>query len=188
MPGIERINVQGLTREAYEPFGWVLGARPFSEDRDCYSDSEQAIAWHGHNFDAGEAGVVEFVWAHYKWCGFSLLRLECHRLTQQAIIPVTGDPIVQVVSPPPIDPMAPDLSPDLDRIMAFLLDGTKGVCMRRGCWHWQLPLVDQATYLVVTRRSTTMELWNAKYSRASLTETVRKQISDLTGAVFELVL
>jgi len=32
--------------------------------------------------------------------------------------------------------------PDLEQMTAFLLDGSAGVCMRRGCWHDHFPLVD----------------------------------------------
>jgi ureidoglycolate lyase len=157
-------------------------------DQGSTSDSLQATSFHAHNFDPGLQGVAEFVWVQYKWHGTAVTHLECHRLTEQAIIPITGAPIVQVVCPPPADPMATNLRPELDQMKAFLLDGSKGVCMKPGCWHWQFPLVERATYLVVTRRSTTVDLWQAKARGIVAAETVRIALSDLTNMLFEFVL
>jgi ureidoglycolate lyase len=183
---IERLRIQILTREAYGPFGWVLGAAPDTENP-THFDSERTTFWHEHDFDVGEGGVVQFVWVRYKRRDFTILHLESHRLTEQTIVPVTGQPIIHVVCPPPDDPMAPDIVPDLGRMEAFLLDGSKGVCMKPGCWHAHFPLGDEATYLMVTRRSTTADLLNAKHSGADPTETVVQEMSDLTNTIFELV-
>lgn len=188
---MRRIRIEPLTREAYAPFGWVLGERPDQDRRDSLClDSENVTFWHEHDFRVEGDGVVELVWVHYKWRGFSIRRFESHRVTEQAMIPVTGAPLVHVVCPPPDDPMAPDIAPDLDRMKAFLLDGSKGVCMRRGCWHepQNFPLVGSVSAVVITRRSTTMDLLNAEHSGVSSTETAVVEIRDLTDATFELTL
>lgn len=187
VPTTTRIVIRGLTREAYAPFGWILGSRPVSQNQD-YLDGKDLTAWHEHNFQPGEGGVVEFVWIEYKRGGFSISRLESHRLTEQALIPVSGKPMVHVVCPPPDDPLKNHIAPDLDRMMAFLLDGSRGVCMRRGCWHDHFPLVDQVTYLMVTRRSTQVDIQNARETGGTPTETVMVDLSRLTDMVFELVL
>ncbi len=178
MPAIRKIRVQELTGEAFEPFGWTLGiGRP--SDR---FEGQTATLWHEHDFDVGVGGVVEFLWIQYERRGFRVERLESHRLTEQAVIPVGREPIVHVVCPPPEDPMVAEISPDVDRMAAFLLDGTKGVCMRRGCWHWPFPLVKPANYLLITRRSTTLDL----YSGRAPAESIVKDLGELTDTVFEL--
>jgi len=172
------LRIQELTEDAFEPFGWVLGKKePLSR-----LEGPTATLWHEHNFDPGEGGVVEFLWIQYVRRGFTVERLESHRLTEQAIIPVGREPIVHVVCPPPEDSTAPDISPDWNRMAAFLLDGTMGVCVKRGCWHWSFPLVEPANYLLVTRGSTIADL----YSGRKPTETVIKDLSNLTDTVFEL--
>ena len=184
---VKRIKVQGLAREAYEPFGWVLGGAPDRHDPH-YFEAEISTFWGEHVFQVGQGGAVQLVWLQYKARGFEVGEFESHRLTEQALIPVAGSPMVHVVCPPPQDPMATEIVPDLERMQAFLLDGTKGVCMKRGCWHTPLPLVGGASYLMITRKSTTVDLINGERSGAEATETVVRKISDLTDTVFELVL
>jgi ureidoglycolate lyase len=188
---MRRIKIEPLTREAYAPFGWILGEMPDQDRQDSLRlDGEYITFWHERDFQVGVGGVVEFVWVHYKWRGFSIRRFESHRLTEQAMIPMKGAPLVHVVCPPPDDPTVPDIAPDLDRMKAFLLDGSKGVCMRRGCWHepQNFPVVGSVSALVVTRRSTTMDLLNADHSGVSSTETAVVEIKDLTDVAFELAL
>lgn len=182
-----RLQVQRLTREAYEPFGWVLGDVPNVDSPD-YFGGDGTEFWAEHDFEVGLGGAVQLLWVQYKWHGFEIESMESHRLTEQAIIPATGDPIVHVVCPPPADPMQPDIVPDLDRIQAFLLDGTKGVCMRRGCWHMHRSLRDTATYLMITRRSTTTDILEEKRSGAQTTETVVCGLAALTDTTIEFVL
>jgi ureidoglycolate lyase len=184
---VERIRVQRLTREAYEPFGWVLGSPPDKQDPD-YFEAEISTFWGEHVFEVGQGGAVQLVWLHFRARGFRIVDFESHRLTEQALIPVASSPMVHVVCPPPDDPMAAEVVPNLEQMRAFLLDGTKGVCMKRGCWHTPLPLIDKASYLMITRQSTTADLINGERSGADTTETVVHKISDLTDAVFELVL
>ena len=184
---VERIRVQRLTRKAYEPFGWVLGSPPGRQHPD-YVEGRISTFWGEHIFDVGKGGAVQFVWLDYRWRGFEIQELESHRLTEQALAPVTLRPMVHVVCPPPQDPSAPDIVPDLSQMEAFLLDGTKGVCMKRGCWHTPLPLGDNIPYLMITRHSTTTDLLHAERSGADVTETVICEISDLTDTAYELLL
>jgi ureidoglycolate lyase len=181
------VRIQQLTSKAYAPFGWVLGTESTSSEGD-YFDGTELKRWHEHDFEVGEGGVVEFLWIQYKLRPFSLVRLESHRLTEQALIPVDGKPMIHVVCPPPSCPSRQDIIPDLERLTAFLLDGSVGVCMKQGCWHWHFPLVDCATYLMVTRRSTSEDLDRAIESRTALTETVVREIGALTDTALQFVL
>jgi ureidoglycolate lyase len=164
----------------------VLGGPPDLDSPDHF-DSETTRFWAEHDFEVGEGGDVQLLWVNYRWRGFEIQYVESHRLTEQAIIPVTGDPIVHVVCPPPDDLMAPDIVPDLDRMQAFLLDGSKGVCMKKGCWHAHRSLRDEATYLMITRRTTTTDILDEKRGGAETTETVVWEIGALTEDAFELV-
>lgn len=151
------IQVEPLTAAAYARFGWVLGERPTAAGAAGATEGESAGFWHEHDFLAGEGGQVELVWVSYKPRPAIVTLLESHRLTEQAIVPVTGQPILQFVAPPPADLLADDIAPDLSAARAFYLDGTKGVCMRAGTWHMQFGLGDNQ-HLMVTRRSTTDDL------------------------------
>jgi ureidoglycolate lyase len=159
-----------------------------SEDPYDSFASETTVFWHEHGFQPGAGGTTELLWVQFRTRAFSIQRLESHRLTEQAIVPVTGDAMIHVVCPPPSDPEAPDIIPDLDQVKAFLLDGSKGVCMKRGCWHAHFPLTNPATYLMITRRSTTQDILRAEYRGSSTTETITCDIDALTDTAFELVL
>jgi ureidoglycolate hydrolase len=188
MSKIAQVQLHPLTPQEYEPFGWVLGpAPPVSEETECV-DELASIYWNAHDFHPGEGGVVEFAWSIYKLRPFSVVVLECHRLTEQAFIPIGGFPLGHVVCPPPEDPSAGAVAPDLGRVKAFLLDGSTGVCMRRACWHTNFPLVDGTTYLVVTRRSTQVELVREHYQGGPLQETARCRIESLMSTPIQLTL
>lgn len=188
MPPIHYLKVQLITSEAYAPFGWVWGEPPTNPTPDMYVNGKNATFWHEHDLDPGDGGVTEYLWVHYRRRGFTVERLEMHRFTEQALIPLAGQPVVHVVCPPAPDPLAANPAPDLTQMQAFLLDGTRGVCMRRGCWHAHYPLTDPSTYLMITRRSTTLDLIRAKFNPADMTETVIRLMSELTHTVYELVL
>jgi ureidoglycolate lyase len=178
MASSKQIAVQALTPDAFSPFGWVLGRREHAEE----IKGQTAMLWHEHDFDVGVGGTVEFVWTQYGRRGFVIERLEMHRLTEQAAIPIGKEPVVFVVCPPPQDPLARVVEPDLNQMAAFLLDGTKAICLKRGCWHWTFALVEPANYLLVTRRSTTIDF----YGEQGLTESVVTDLSTLSDVLFTL--
>ena len=153
--------VQKLTPEAFEPFGWVIGERPADDDPTLYA-TESTIFSTDHNFDPGKGGVAEMVWVNYGPKELVVKAIESHRLTEQSFTALGGSyPIIHVVAPPPDDPMAEDIKPDMSRAAAFLIDGTKGVCLRRAGWHAHFSLGGWANFLMMTRRSTTDEIEKA---------------------------
>lgn len=154
-----RLTVEPLTPERYAPFGWVLGIRPPEADPTELYETATIEFWHEHTLDPGEGGATEYLWVHFKPRAPVVTGMESHLLTEQAIVPVTGVPLVHVVAPPPDAGTPPaGLRPRLEDARAFLLDGTLGVCMRAGTWHAQLALEEATTHLMVTRRSTTVDL------------------------------
>lgn len=153
--------VQKLTPEAFEPYGWVIGERPSEDDPTLYA-TESTIFSTAHIFDPGEGGEAEMVWVNYGPKELVLTGLESHRLTEQSFTALGGSfPVIHVVAPPPDDPMAPDVAPEMSKAAAFLIDGTKGVCLRRAAWHAHFSLGGWANFLMMTRRSTTDEIEKA---------------------------
>lgn len=177
LPGPASIRVERLTPEAYAPFGWVLGERP-AAGRAGGSESARIVEasgarfWHEHDFVAGAGGQVELLWVTYLAQPPVSEKIEAHRHTEQVIIPVNGQPILHIVAPPDLDPLAPGIAPDLGAARAFYLDGTRGVCMRRGTWHMHYGVAEEAFYLMVTRRSTTDDIVAAFDGAAGPAETV----------------
>src|SRR5262249_24806695 len=85
--------------------------------------------------------------------------------------------LVHVVCPPPDDPVAADAVPDLTRLSAFLLRGSDAVCMRRGYWHANFPLPDRTAYVIVSRKSTTLDIVDASRSATAPTESLLAQVA-----------
>ncbi|WP_283804911.1 ureidoglycolate lyase [Tardiphaga robiniae] len=77
-------------------------------------------------------------------------KLEVHHMTQQAVVPLTKE-IVQVLCLSDVNQR-----PDLSTLRAYRLSPGVGICMRAGVWH--ATRADDATCLMLTRRSTTEDL------------------------------
>jgi ureidoglycolate lyase len=152
---VRHLLVEDLTPENFAPFGWVLGKPyPTNPAATAYSHPGSDF-WHEHVFDAGSGGETEVVWVNYRDTSLVVRKLEAHWLTQQAIVPLTGAAVIHVVCPGRADDPA---LPDLDRLKAFPITPGQGICMRPGCWHASFVREGEATCMMLTRRSTTLEL------------------------------
>lgn len=183
------LTVEPLTPEAFAPFGWVIGRKPAPGDTDVMGN--EITKWRGdHVFDPGVGGEVEMVWVNYCWKPFVCQWVESHRLTHQSFIPLGGSvPVIHVVAPPPEDPDAPDIAPDLSKARAFLLDGTMGTCLRRGTWHAHFPVGGVANFLMITRESSTRDIENRLAAgENTFAETVRSPTPGADGSGIRLVL
>lgn len=146
------IRIEPINDAAVAPFGWMLG-KPLPTALDAIAFSSPASDfWHEHVFSAGDGGESEILWVTYRSDDPAVTRLEVHHLTQQAVVPVIGS-IVQVVA-------ASDTSgkPDLDTVRAFAITSGQGICMRPGTWHATRSAGGDSTCLMLTRRSTTIDL------------------------------
>ncbi|MGE4435742.1 ureidoglycolate lyase [Achromobacter sp.] len=152
MTGAAALPVHDLTADAFTAYGWMLGKPiPLGNGVPMFSN-EATDFWQEHVFNTGAGGDAEVLWVNYRSAASEIASLEKHLLTQQAIVPLTGA-IIQVVAR-----SAADGSPDLATLAAFRVELGQGVCMRPGCWH--ATRVDEAevTCLMLTRRSTTLDL------------------------------
>jgi len=144
------IKIEAPTQKSMAPYGWVLG-KPFpSEERaDAFRNSTTGF-WREHIFDAGDGGEVEILWVEYRNVDPFIGQFEKHFYTQQAVVPLTGN-ITQIVAL-----NAADGTPDLSSVRAYRISPGIGLCMRPGVWH--ATRGKAATCLMLTRRSTTLDL------------------------------
>lgn len=185
----DKIVVEKLTPEAFEPYGWVIGTKPGPTDTDVQGN--ELTKWRtAHVFDPGEDGNVEFVWVNYCWKPFVCEQLEAHRLTMQSFIPLGGSvPFIHVVAPPADDPTARSIAPDMNRARAFLVDGTVGTCLRTGTWHAHFAAGGTANVLMITRRSTTIDIETTLAGdREEMEETIRCPTPGREGKGYRLIL
>ncbi|MGE8689214.1 MAG: ureidoglycolate lyase [Achromobacter sp.] len=152
MTSNEHLEINDLTPEAFRAYGWMLGKpMPDGNGVPLYSNPATDF-WQEHLFNTGAGGDAELLWVNYRSQSREIASLEKHLLTQQAIVPLTGE-IIQVVAR-----SAADGSPDLSTLAAFRVPQGQGVCMRPGCWHATRVADAEVTCLMLTRRSTTLDL------------------------------
>jgi len=135
-----------LTREAFAPFGDVIGtgeaARRFSinaGNTERYHDLAR--------IDAGEGGraIVSIFRGQPRQLPFPVTLMERHPLASQAFVPLSGRPYLVVVAPPGPAPRGGDLQ-------AFVARPDQGVNYAPGVWHHPLlALEDVSDFLVIDR-------------------------------------
>lgn len=146
------LNLQTLSSAAFAPYGWVLG-QPFpGTDPAAAFGNPASDFWHAHDFDCGAAGQPQLLWVSYRDGHSPVATLEKHLLTQQALIPLTGE-LLQFVAL-----SRADGTPDLNSLGAFRVSPGLGICMRPGCWHTTRAVEDEVLCAMLTRRSTTLDL------------------------------
>ena len=141
------LTVQPLTREAFAPYGELIGER-------------------GHielDLDGGRASVfAQTVEAR----AFEFDFLGRHQRTEQVFAPLGNGQSILAVAPP----CAADSSlPDEKRLAAFLVDGSCAFKLHRGTWHTSaFPLGARATFLVLDREDTLEEDYDLRDLKTAL--------------------
>ncbi|HRP78233.1 MAG TPA: ureidoglycolate lyase [Aquamicrobium sp.] len=162
------IDIRTLTAEAFAPFGVALGVTGPFHGPDAYLSADSDF-WHEHLFDAG-GGQPEVLWVRYRSREPHIRRLEAHRLTEQAVIPLTA-PIIQIVAP-----CDQNGAPDAAGALAFRVAPGQGLLMRAGCWHATRVEDRPATCAMLTRRSTTLDLAGHLNKGETLSESVLRDV------------
>ena len=149
------IPVLPLSAGAFAPYGAVLGAAsvadfdyrgPLSDFRHEHAFETATIA------DAG--GRTDILGVLYRDPGPDVRRMEMHRLTEQAVVPLTQD-IVQAVA---LGMRDDGERPDAATLAAFRIPVGSGICMKPGCFHASFAPWGAARCLMVSRLSTTRDL------------------------------
>ncbi len=117
--------------------------------------STRSDFWHVHDFDPGEGGETEVLWVTYRPTDSEVASLEVHWFTQQIVVPLGSSALIQLLCPSKQDGSN---TPDLDMIGAWLISPGQGVCMMPGCWHASLAFDAEVMAMMLTRRSTTLDL------------------------------
>lgn len=149
------LPIAPLSPSAFSPYGKVLGWPEDLARREPRHSSPASDFVHQLSFDTGaDGGPAEVLWVNYRDGASRIDRLEMHRLTHQAVVPIHGGDLVQIVC------RDRDDAPDIDSLRAFHLPQGLGIAMSPGCWHATRLLDSEApvTALMLTRHSTTRDL------------------------------
>lgn len=142
------LKVERLTAEAFEPFGRVL-SRPETPPNAAREDLD---AWLGYSDLMGlEASSPRIAYLHVRRNDCPLNQLERHCQAAEGFFPLEGCSVIIVARCS--DPNDGDAVPDERTIRAFLLDGSTGILLPPGSWHWApYPVTEAATFLLLHGR------------------------------------
>ncbi len=133
---VVHLKVQPMTREAFAPFGVLI-------------DSRGSVG-----IDLGE-GQPSLTGATSEWRPFRFDFMARHKRTMQVFSPLVSSQSVIAVAPPNDDD-----APDVEKVVAFLVDGRLPYAYHKGTWHTPpFPLKEWASYLVVDRDGTLDDDW-----------------------------
>ncbi len=168
------LSPQALTPEAFAPYGWMLGKGLAHAPAAAAFSNAATDFWREHAFDTGAGGQTEVLWVNYRIQDPQITALENHLLTEQALVPLTGE-VIHVVA-------ASDAQggPDLSSLKAFVLKPGEGVCMKPGCWHSSRVRGGEVACLMLTRVSTTLDLVSHLTQTAPATESEIRAIAPVT--------
>jgi ureidoglycolate hydrolase len=145
-----RLPIQKMTREAFAPFGVLIDSRGSVE------------------IDLGD-GVPSLTGATSERRPFKFDFMARHRRTMQVFSPLASSQAVVCVAPPNERD-----APDVDRVVAFLVDGRLPYAYHKGTWHTPPFAVGEwYSYLVVDRSGTLeddYELVDLKATRGCMFE------------------
>jgi len=147
---MKEMPIKILTKENFAPFGTIIetpSTKPAISDRSL--DFWEALA----ELDVEKPQVSFLV---VKKRDLSLDKIERHVKLTEVFIPLEGVSVFPLA--PPKDVEDPKAEVPLDESVAFILDGSKGIVMKKGTWHWApFPITEKATFAVILGMNTVKE-------------------------------
>jgi ureidoglycolate lyase len=147
---MKEMTIKILTRENLAPFGTII--EPPSTKPTI---SNKSLDYWGALTELNvKKPQVSFLVVKKR--DFSLDKIERHVKLTEVIIPLEGTSVFPLA--PPKDIADPKAKVPLDESVAFLLDGSKGIVMKKGTWHWApFPITERATFAVLLGMNTVKE-------------------------------
>ena len=143
------VEAELLTAGRFEPFGDVLEKGTWKPEQDYpiyqYWDKIAKLEFSGD--------PMELAYLRVYRRAFVVEQMERHMKASQTFIPLTNQTCIFALAPPNQGDR-----PDPVSIRAFILDGTRGVNLHTGTWHWSIfPVAESADYIMVVRRDTIVD-------------------------------
>ncbi len=143
------ISVQPLTEEAFGKYGTLVRIRP---GKVPLADNADLTYWEKMvEFEPDIPRTIGLLTEKRR--DMVLTRMERHTKAKEWFVPIDGKCVACFAEYH--DPDDPQERPDIDKVVAFKMDGIVGFVVNRGAWHWPaFPITETATQLVNLRRDT----------------------------------
>ena len=143
------IKIKTPTPEALAPYGTMLGYNPAVEPLPIDFYEGAAKVRRVAQFES--QGDIEMPIVTVKRRPLKLRWMERHFHHTQAFVSLGGHPFIGVFAAPNDGEI-----PDINKVEAFLFDGSAGFMMHKGTWHdFPFVLVDDTSLLVILTRQAT---------------------------------
>lgn len=158
------IQVQPLTDEAFANYGILVRSQP---DKTPLADNPDLTYWEKVvEFEPGIPRTVGLLTEKRR--DMLLTQMERHTRAKEWFVPINGECVACFAEY--TNPDDPSEMPNVEKVVAFKMEGIIGFVVDRGAWHWPaFPLTETATQLVNLRRDTEHDDVDVK----ELSETVR---------------
>jgi len=144
------VKAKFLTAKDFKPFGTIIGL-PKTKPTVSVAALDY---WDEVVLLPNEDRAASFILCKRK--SFEFENMERHVKSSEIFIPLEGSSIFPFAPPNQLD--EPKAKPQIDKLEAFIFDGTKAIMMHKGTWHVPpIPLTEEATFLVIFRKSTAKE-------------------------------
>lgn len=146
----EALLIDPLTREAFAPYGDVLGGGQTPAGLSINAGTTLKINTLDPALTANDGQPKLFVYrTQAQVLPLTLSMLECHQFGSQTFVPLADLSFVVVVACNASDTSAP--GPDLSTLRAFWVDGHQGVTLAPGTWHHPLISLHDGELVVLER-------------------------------------
>ncbi len=148
-PRIIDVPVRRATPEALAPYGQVIGHDPNVAPMPI--DFYDGAARVRRVVDFRAEGVIEMPVVTLQRRPLEVRWMERHFKHTQAFVSLGAKPFIGCFAPPNDGDL-----PDLDRVEAFLFDGSAGLMMHIGTWHeFPFALLDDTVLMVILTKAAT---------------------------------
>lgn len=183
---VKIIKAEGLTRDAFAPFGQVLGLEGLNPlPINLYGD--RIVVHRPGYFESDQP--VEFLLSYHKIRPFEVIFIERHLEITQTFIPLGGHPFISVVARP--NAREEDGLPAQEELHAFMVPGDSAINLHRGTWHEvPFPLMEGALMLVTSHQALTRGLESKLSERKEIyrLDVEKRNVRERTKSIFRVEL
>ena len=142
-------NIRNVDPKNFKPYGQIVGLynEPPLEDFVHLKYYKENIVL-GPSKEGTEEVTLGLLHCKKRVAGEPIVKLERHPKFSETFIPLNGGEVVFIMAPADNSRKEPDVT----KIRAFLLDGSLGVYLNKGTWHWPpLPIRDFANIVLISK-------------------------------------